>query len=68
MALLKLLHSIYFQHNGLKQNIRELVTEEKKRSLVFQHKNKSLNSYTRNSKALLETAKENPSCWRWLDV
>ena len=58
MEFLKLLHSIYFQHDGAKQNIMELVKTEKKLFLIYQGKNKSLDSYTRNFKALLETAKE----------
>ncbi len=58
MGFLKLLHSIYFQHDGAKQNIMEQVKTEKKLFLVYQAKNESLDSYTRNFKALLETAKE----------
>ncbi len=58
MDFLKLLHSIYFQHDGAKQNIMELVKTEKKLFLIYQAKNESLDSYTRNFKALLETAKE----------
>ncbi len=58
IGLLKLLHSIYFQHDGAKQNIMELVKTEKKLFLIYQGKNESLDSYTRNFKALLETAKE----------
>ena len=49
---------MYFQHDGAKQNIMELVKTEKKLFLIYQAKNKSLDSYTRNFKALLETAKE----------
>ncbi len=58
MAFLKLLHLIYFQHNGAKQNIMELVKTEKTLFLIFQGKGESLDSYMRNFKALLETAKE----------
>ncbi len=59
MAFLNLLYLIYFEHKSLKQSIRELVAAEKKLFLVFQHKNKSLDFYTRNFKALLEPDKEN---------
>ncbi len=55
---MKLLHWIYFQHDGSKQNIMELVKTEKKLFLMFQAKGEYLDSYTRNFKALLKTTRE----------
>ncbi len=58
MEFLKFLHSIYFHHERSKHNIMELVKTEKKLFLIYQAKGKSLDSYTRNFKALLKTTKE----------
>ncbi len=58
MEFLKLLYSIYFQHDRAKQNIMEFIKTEKKIFLIYQAKGESLDSYTRNFKALLETSGE----------
>ncbi len=47
MEFLKRLQLIYFQHNGAKQNIMELVKMERKLFLIYQAKGESLDSYTK---------------------
>ena len=58
IKMVKLLHRVYFDTDGFKQSMRELVLAEKKVFLCFQKKEWSLNKYTREFIAREEVFEE----------
>ena len=58
ILLVKMLHQIYFDQDGSKQSMWEIVTPDKKLYLYFQKKDWSLDKYTREFNARKEVCKE----------
>ena len=58
VAMVKLLHRVYFDTDGSKQSMREMVLADKKLYLCFQKKEWSLNKYTREFQARHKVCEE----------
>ena len=58
IKLVKLLHRVYFNTDGSKQSMREMVLADKKLYLCFQKKDWSLDEYTREFQARHEVCDE----------
>ena len=58
IRMIKLLHRVYFDTDGSKQSMREMVLADKKLYLCFQKKEWSLNEYTREFLARQEVCEE----------
>jgi hypothetical protein len=56
--MVKLLHRVYFDTDGSKQSMREMVLADKKLYLCFQKKEWSLDKYTREFQARQEVCQE----------
>ena len=58
IKLVKLLHRVYFDTDGSRQSMREMVLADKKLYLCFQKKDWTLDEYTREFQARLEVCEE----------
>ena len=58
IRLVKLLHRVYFDTDGSRQSMREMVLADKKLYLCFQKKDWTLDEYTREFQARLEVCEE----------
>ena len=58
IKMVKLLHRVYFNTDGSKQSMREMVLADEKLYLCFQKKEWSLNEYTREFHARQEVCQE----------
>ena len=58
IRMIKLLHRVYFDTDGSKQSVREMVLADKKLLLCYQKKDWSLDDYTREFFAREEVCEE----------